>query len=272
MITAKRSLINEVVDRVEASEPFRASLGSERVVAYISPIGRGADAYYLAMMSEHELMSLLNNITRKILWVGLASFLLTALLASIVGSRITQPVMELVQGMNRVKQGDLQVQLVRRGQDEIGQLTAEFNEMIRVLKERLTLKKYVGEHTLNMIQSEEDEKTLSRGKRMEVAVLFTDIRNFTRFSEEHEPEAVVDLLNTFLGFQAELVEEHGGDVDKYVGDEMFALFTGARALQTAFLCAREIQEKSLPFNRRYGGKVGLGDRDQCRAGNHGEHR
>lgn len=74
-------------------------------------------------------------------------------------------------------------------------------------------------------------------------MLFTDIRGFTPFSEKREPEEVITMLNCYLGFQAEIVQECEGSVDKFVGDEMMALFTGSLALDHAVDYAQRIMRR-----------------------------
>jgi len=61
------------------------------------------------------------------------------------------------------------------------------------------------------------------GHEMEVGVLFADIRGFTTFAENEEPDQVVDLLNRFYGCAVEVLCQHS-IVDKLVGDEVMALY------------------------------------------------
>jgi adenylate cyclase len=74
-----------------------------------------------------------------------------------------------------------------------------------------------------------------------LTVLFSDIRGFTRLAESRAPEEVVTLLNESLGTQAEHVLKYGGDIDKFVGDAIVALFDGDDMALRAIRCAVEIQ-------------------------------
>ena len=51
------------------------------------------------------------------------------------------------------------------------------------------------------------------------------------------------MLNRYLGFQAEIVPQYQGSIDKFVGDEMVALFIGEQALERAIECALAIERR-----------------------------
>jgi len=62
------------------------------------------------------------------------------------------------------------------------------------------------------------------GKKVDLTILFADIRGFTSYSEKQSPEKLVAVLNRYLAAAAEAVLEHEGTVDKFLGDAIMAWF------------------------------------------------
>ncbi len=58
----------------------------------------------------------------------------------------------------------------------------------------------------------------------QVSILFSDIRKFTPLSERHEAQEIVRLLNVYFEAMVEIIFQHQGTLDKFVGDEIMALW------------------------------------------------
>lgn len=90
------------------------------------------------------------------------------------------------------------------------------------------------------------------GERREVSILFADIRGFTSYSENKQPEEVVARLNTYLNVMTTLIFKHGGTLDKYLGDGLMAVFGTPLLLSDhadrAITCALEIQREVARLN------------------------
>lgn len=81
------------------------------------------------------------------------------------------------------------------------------------------------------------ERTGISGDRRELTVMFADIRGFTGLSERLPPEAIVEVLNGYLASATEIVFEHQGTVDKFIGDAIMALFGAPVSIQNHALQA-----------------------------------
>lgn len=86
------------------------------------------------------------------------------------------------------------------------------------------LNRYVTEDVTNLILHDPEKYLKLGGENRIVTVLFADIRGFTRFSERHAPTEVVELLNLVFAELTQVVFQHGGTFDKYLGDAIMAFF------------------------------------------------
>jgi class 3 adenylate cyclase len=176
--------------------------------------------------------------------IGLLVLGLLAAAAGITGSAVlarslTAPIGSLVHATREVAAGNLNVPLAVSRDDEIGHLARSFQQMTEGLREREAMQKFISQSTVAMIH---DRPAAPRaGERRTLTLLFSDIRDFTRFAEGRPPEEAVQVLNRYLHLQADLVKRFHGDVDKFIGDAVFAHFTGADRAFDAIRCAVEIQ-------------------------------
>jgi len=82
---------------------------------------------------------------------------------------------------------------------------------------------YVNDTVVNTILADPSATQLG-GRRRDLTVLFSDIRGFSKFSEQLEPEALSDYLNEYLTPMTDLVFADGGMLDKYIGDAVMAVY------------------------------------------------
>ncbi|WP_088651739.1 adenylate/guanylate cyclase domain-containing protein [Marinibacterium profundimaris] len=249
-----------------------ASARADALQPYVRPDGRamlGAYAFpdwfpwaVITELSEENAYAVVNAITRQILIIGLIGFSLASLGALIFARALTRPILKIGQVVEQVGEGDFSVRVEGvRARDEIGELAGRINRMIADLRERLELMKFVSRGTMSAIQSSEETGLSRGGERRRISVLFTDIRGYTEFSETVSPEVVIEALNTYFDAQTDIVERHGGDVDKFIGDALVAVFEGDGMEQRATACAVEITEamvKLLEERPEYKLHVGIG--------------
>jgi adenylate cyclase len=112
-----------------------------------------------------------------------------------------------------------------RTKDEIELLAIGFNQMVEGLQERDKLRTTFGKYmTESVLEHLLNGKVELGGETLRVTVLFSDIRSFTTISEAMEAHALVALLNEYFTEMVSIVMNHGGVVDKYIGDAIMAIF------------------------------------------------
>jgi adenylate cyclase len=97
------------------------------------------------------------------------------------------------------------------------------------------------------------QPTYRQGHEQEIAILFADLRSFTKFSEHRLPYDVVFMLNQYFASMGTAIERSGGHLDKFIGDGIMALFgvtSGpARGCRESLLAARAMAEALDELNR-----------------------
>jgi adenylate cyclase len=117
---------------------------------------------------------------------------------------------------------------------------------------------------------------LGDGVEREMTVLFSDVRSFTSISEALTPNETFGFINGLLSRTGPVVREHGGIVDKYVGDAIMALFPGPAddALRAAIALQGAVAELNVERSTRGAAPVVVGvglHRGSLMLGTIGEH-
>src|SRR5262249_50053468 len=154
--------------------------------------------------------------------LGLALGIATAWL---LGRLVPEPVDELRRATQAVADGDLDVRIADLRADEFGLLIDGFNTMVAGLREKRRVEDNFGRHVGTRIA----QQILARdrglgGVEEELTIMCVDTGALRPGSGGRGPAAVVSLLNLFLAEMVEVIEQHGGIVNKFLGDGLMALF------------------------------------------------
>lgn len=122
------------------------------------------------------------------------------------------------------------------------------------MRTRSLFGRYVSPAVVEELLKHNEEIALG-GTRMHLSILFSDIRGFTSFSENKQPEYIIKILNEYFTEMTEVIFKYGGTLDKYMGDGIMAFFGAPvqnedhadRALATA----REMVERLAGLNKRW---------------------
>lgn len=253
---------------LETNTPARVDLKNTREIEYYFPILNAPDcrrchgsdhlirgvAYFrMSTVSVYEQIQRSNMLLIGVFVV--AGVIIGIVLSMFLKRVIVKPLLSIGLTVRDVSEGKFDSRVTVRRKDEVGELGNEINRMIQGLEERFRLSKYVSNKTERLIRQRAPINT--DGERQNITVLFSDIRSFTSFSERHPPKDVIAILNKILQVQAVEVERAGGDVDKFIGDAIMAIFTSE---YDAVLCAYRMIACVQKVNRenRTGLHVGIG--------------
>ncbi|MCA9732501.1 MAG: adenylate/guanylate cyclase domain-containing protein [Deferribacteres bacterium] len=163
---------------------------------------------------------------------------------------VTQ-ITDIFEAVRQVREGNLDFELKPRSEDELGHLATEFNRMVKHLREKLQMQKFVSSLTVQMIQERSGSRMkLTEGERHSISIFFSDVRNFTMIAERLEPEQIVKLINVYFQLQTEIIQKYSGVVDKFMGDQIMAIFPTGMMLQSAIEAAVEIQKSIFDLNNK----------------------
>ncbi|MFK7925121.1 MAG: adenylate/guanylate cyclase domain-containing protein [Bacteroidia bacterium] len=136
---------------------------------------------------------------------------------------------------------------------EIEGKNEELNQLIKKQKRILDLfAKYVPDYIVKGALSNR-KSALQVNHQLEVALLFCDIRGFTSIVENLSPTETVNLLNEYYSHMSEVIKQHNGVINQFVGDEIFVSFGAPSPIDepeiSAVRCAKDMINKLQEINQ-----------------------
>ena len=237
----------------------------DRFIAAKAQSGDGSLLVCVAVMTD-ELTAESSSLRYGTISIIVSSLLLLGALLILVARDINQSTKKLVAGLKEVEDGAFDHEVKIYSTDEFSTIGSGFNRMIAGLRERNFIKdtfgKYVAPTVMEKIlhdgmNAEQGKGFRLNGERRTVTILMSDIRDFTKRTEESSAEAIVDVLNRYLECMVSVVERYDGTVDKYIGDALMVLFGAPlakeddpdRAVQAAFTMRSELARLNEEMKR-----------------------
>jgi adenylate cyclase len=234
---------------VVSVEPYARPDGTVMLGAYAFP--RWLKWAILVEKNQRDAYLAIDKMTDSLALWGLIGLAVAVGGAVALALGMSRSILEIDRVAGEVAKGNFAVRVVRgvRLKDEIGGLARRMNEKIVGLNERFQLEKFVSGGTMAAIRTSDQHGVQLGGARRRATMLFCDIRGYTAFAEGHEPDVMVDVLNFYFQHLTDLVKQHHGDVDKFVGDQIVAVFQGDDIASDAVACALAMQQKMTELSR-----------------------
>lgn len=244
-----------MLDAAGADRPIFTTWEGRRLALVSSPLSAVDGILGLIAVPLEAVLTPFDRIQQAERIAAATALTLAIVLGILLSRRLTTPVRALVAATDRVRRGDYDFTLRITHRDELGTLAEAFNHMTQglLLKERYrgVLDKVVSRHVADELLRGEIRLG---GETREVTTLFGDIRGFTGLTERMQPEDVIAMLNEWLERAGEAIEQEGGVVDKYVGDQIMAIFGAPLAQEDhaarAVRAALRLRAATEELNRR----------------------
>ncbi len=231
----------EVLEAIRASRGQQVPEGEAALLVYRerslgSEVGRLRDLLreltdgfnrYIAARSERvgvEQARRFDDSLRNFALTG-AAFLFGVLMAIAITRLIVRPLRDLVTAAQRVQDGDLDVEVKVRTDDEVGELAGAFNTMVAGLRARERVKEAFGKYLDPRIVEDVIGKVdlaEAEGERRVMTVFFSDVAGFSTIAEQLTPSGLVKIINRYFTLATEPIVRRQGVVDKYIGDAIMA--------------------------------------------------
>ncbi len=220
------------------------------------PLESGGHSLTILQYSLDEKLAPARRLSRIILLVSLGGMVLASFLGANLARRLSRPVQDLAQHTKLIAAGDYATQLQLHRQDELGDLAKAFNAMSAGLAERDQVRDLLDKNVSPEVAAQlMREGAALGGEEREVTILFADLRGFTTLSEKLPAREVVTQLNRYLDRMSAAIESCGGVIDKFIGDEIMALFgapvatadSAHRAVQSALAMRTALQALNAEF-------------------------
>ncbi len=210
-------------------------------------------AHFVVLQNLAGSVAARNKTNAFFLGTAAIALALGAVLSHFMGTSLSKPVALLGDAAREIGQGRYETRVDLHGAEEFCALGSAFNTMAHGLAMRDKYRNVldaVADPAVaeELVAGELDQK----GRTVEAGILFCDIRGFTATTENMTPEAVIEMLNEHMSVMCDIIYQHGGMVDKFVGDLVMAVWGAPKSSPDDAMrlarCALAMQAERLRLN------------------------
>ncbi len=241
-LNTEKRVIRVLADRDEANPKPRRILTLSRKIFILIVVMLGIMALTILMMVLLDVYYLLDqDLSRPEVYWGIFKEIVFALivllgLSLIIMKRYAsnlKAVMDLqLAAMEEISRGRLDKQVPVLTSDEFARFAQKTNEMMVGLQERdfcrSSFEKYVSPEVSQKILTKDIDAS---GEMIDATVLFCDLRDYTTFAEDRNPQEVVAFMNDYFALMEPVIRRNGGVVIQFIGDEIMAVFGAPKPLE-----------------------------------------
>ncbi len=203
------------------SRTFGTELRARTIMA--TPIGNHGRTVFCVYEPEKVLVVARNQAWQSRLFLSFAAFL-ALVLAFSSAAGFLRPLLQLNQAAEAIMKQDFTVRVPVESNNEFGLLAASFNDLAEGAEQGRFLSRFVSDSVRETVQDDRHEEIRSDGEALEAVILFASLGAFKERLKNTAPEELVIDLNAFFELAAKIVTESGGEINKFIGDKVLAVF------------------------------------------------
>ena len=266
-----RSIMRRVVSELTRGEArFTFQRESVPYLGHVQRLEVGEMGWLVeVVVPESDYTTSVDASARRTFLFGLGALVLAIAGGVVTAGWIARPLGVLAEAARRIRRGNLDMPRLPTTRDEIGTLGRAMVDMVQALRDREFVRGVLGRFVNPELAERvlQDRQALRLGGELrDVTVLFSDLRGFSEMSEHLGAEAVIHLVNRYLGAVTPVILRHGGTIVDFIGDGIFVLFgapfaredAAAQALRCAWSMQQAMDEVNMDSRKLGLPEIGMG--------------
>lgn len=208
---------------------YQKQVSGDQPALYQVLPGRYNDMYAMGAKQATGYLEKIENLRSWLFNLGMVLFLVFAVFAAAnLTASFTSPLEHLLWGLRRVEKQDYDLKLKDSREDELGSISRSFNNMVRRLKERVTLEKFVAPSVKRLAENPELFDKAQQGLEEKVTIVFADLEGFDQLLSEGDEKQIHHKLARSLALFYEVAEKFNAEIDKVIGEKILLVFRHSR--------------------------------------------